>query len=103
MYRLNRNLIEFFITEYAEEKKVERALLKFDISECIYKSYAAAQPVEQHKTNKAFDNFKKYREELLKEIFDDYDEIKNKQIQEEAKKTWGNLRKSKKGKRRITF
>lgn len=103
MYKLNKNLIEFFIDENNNEKKTERALLKFDVSECVYKAYTAAQPVEKHKTNKAFEDFKKYREDLLREIFDNYDEIKNKQIQEEAKKTWGDLKKSKKGKRRLKF
>jgi hypothetical protein len=79
--------------------------LKFDISECIYKSYTAAQPEERHKINKTFEGFKKYREELLKEIFGEkeYNEIKEKQMKEEGKKTWGNLKKSKKGKRRVMF
>jgi hypothetical protein len=93
------------LSEYTREKKEERALLKFDLTECIYKTYTAAQPTEKHKVNKAFEDFEKFREELLKEIFGDkeYEEIKAKHIEEEGKKTWGDLKKSKKGKKKVMF
>jgi hypothetical protein len=103
MYKLNKNLIQFFIDEYTNGKKIERAAYKFDLSECFFKAYTAAQPTEEHKTNKAFEDFKKFREGLLREMFDNYDDIKAKHIEEEGKKTWGDLKKSKKGKKRVMF
>jgi hypothetical protein len=103
MFRIDKGLIEFFINEYNEEKKIKRACLNLDLSECIYKAYTAAQLVEKHKTNKAFNDFKKWREDLMKEIFPNYDEIKLEQAKKEGKKTWNDLKKSKKGKRKVIF
>jgi hypothetical protein len=92
MYRRDKRLIDFFLNERMREKKAERALNKLELSDCIFKAYTAAQPTEKGKTNKAFTEFKKYREELLKDIFDDYEEIKKKQIEEEGRKTWADLK-----------
>jgi hypothetical protein len=102
---MNNYLKEFFLNEYVEEKRIERALLKLDISETIFKTYTGAQPTEKHKINHAFNNLKKWMENLEKEIFGEkeYDEIKMKQAKIEAKKTWGDLRKSKKGKKKVMF
>lgn len=99
MYRRDKRLIDFFISERAREKKAERALFKLELSDCVYRSYTAAQPTEKGKTNKAFNDFKKYREDLLRDIFEDYEEMKQKKIMEEGKKTWADL----KTKKRIKF
>jgi hypothetical protein len=95
MYRRDKRLIDFFVNERAKEKKAERALNKLELSECIFKTYTASQPTKPGKTNKAFNEFKKYREDLLKDIFEDYEEIKKKKIEEEGRKTWADLKTTK--------
>ncbi len=96
---MNPALMDFFLAEYFDEKKKERALLKLDLSECIFKSYTAAQRVERGKANKPFSDFKRWREELIKEAIDNYDKIKQLQIKKEGEKTWADL----KSKKRIKF
>lgn len=59
-------------------------------------AYTAAQPVQKGKTNKCFNNYKKYMEDLKKEIISGYDEEKHKNMIEEGKKTWKELKSKKK-------
>jgi hypothetical protein len=66
-------------------------------------AYTGAQYPGKGKVNTAYNALKKERESLLREIFDNYDEIKQKQVLEKGKETWGNLRKEKKKKKRIMF
>jgi hypothetical protein len=100
---MSNNIIQFFLNEYVEEKKIERACNKLDMLDMFYMAYTGAQPTERHKVNRCFDNLKKERESLLREIVDNYDEIKQKQVLEKGKETWGNLRKEKKKKRKVMF
>jgi hypothetical protein len=102
---MSNDIKAFFLNEYIEEKRIERALMKLDLSETIFKTYTGAQATEKHKINHAFNNLKKWMENLEKEIFGvkEYNEMKLKQAKIEAKKTWGDLRKSKKGKKKVMF
>jgi hypothetical protein len=102
---MNSYLKEFFLNEYVEEKRIERALLKLDMAETFNIAYVGSQPPEKGKSNKYAKELKEWRDKLWKEVFgkEEYEKIKLEKAKEEAKKTWGDLRKNKKGKKKVMF
>lgn len=98
MLKLDNNIVNFFINEYFEDKKYERALNKLDIAECIFTAYTAGQPTEKGKANEPFEYYKnKWRNDLYKEI--GIEDKKEKEV------FWGELKKKAraKNKKRIAI